>query len=341
MKLANRRTLLARLTVVAVLCVGAAGSAYLLRLSASLPAAPAPASLDASAPTPTPAPALRPGVVPSFDIVRVGPRGAVLAGRAEPGATVIVVNNNAKLGQAQADGHGEWMLVSATSLAPGGRELSLSARTADGRDLKGDGTVLLDVPTSPAASDPVTALLVPQVGEPRVLQGAPDDTAQKLVQKPDQELERKLGARLTLNAVDYDDRRVTRFAGQAPQGAVVRAYVDDAPAGDAAADAQGRWAIAPQRALSRGMHRLRVDQLDGNGQVVARVELPFKRVAPPAAPAAGHVVVQSGQTLWRLARRAYGTGMRYTVIYLANRDQIRDPRLIYPGQVFTVPVAAR
>jgi LysM repeat protein len=49
------------------------------------------------------------------------------------------------------------------------------------------------------------------------------------------------------------------------------------------------------------------------------------------------VVVQPGANLWRIARRAYGRGVRYTVIYAANRDQIRDPRLIFPGQVFAVP----
>jgi len=51
------------------------------------------------------------------------------------------------------------------------------------------------------------------------------------------------------------------------------------------------------------------------------------------------VVVQARRNLWRLARQAYGTGMRYTVIYQANREQIRDPRLIYPGQAFEVPLA--
>ncbi len=49
--------------------------------------------------------------------------------------------------------------------------------------------------------------------------------------------------------------------------------------------------------------------------------------------------MQPGQNLWRLARRAYGAGIRYTVIFLANRDQIRDARLIYPGQVFATPGA--
>ncbi len=74
------------------------------------------------------------------------------------------------------------------------------------------------------------------------------------------------------------------------------------------------------------------------GRVASRVELPFLREALALAQIApGQVVVQPGQNLWRLARRAYGSGLRYTVIYQANRDQIRDEKLIYPGQVFTVP----
>ena len=56
-----------------------------------------------------------------------------------------------------------------------------------------------------------------------------------------------------------------------------------------------------------------------------------------AALAAGQVVVQPGESLWRIARATYGKGVRYTVIYAANRDQIRDPNLIYPGQVFVIP----
>ena len=75
--------------------------------------------------------------------------------------------------------------------------------------------------------------------------------------------------------------------------------------------------------------------------MAARVELPFKREELALSQvASGQVVVQPGQNLWRLARRAYGAGIRYTVIFMANRDQIRDARLIYPGQVFATPGAA-
>lgn len=49
------------------------------------------------------------------------------------------------------------------------------------------------------------------------------------------------------------------------------------------------------------------------------------------------VTVQPGNTLWALARENYGEGIRYVQLFEANRDKIRDPDLIYPGQVFDIP----
>jgi len=47
--------------------------------------------------------------------------------------------------------------------------------------------------------------------------------------------------------------------------------------------------------------------------------------------------VQPGFTLWGIARDSFGDGVLYVQVYEANRDKIRDPDLIYPGQVFTIP----
>jgi nucleoid-associated protein YgaU len=49
------------------------------------------------------------------------------------------------------------------------------------------------------------------------------------------------------------------------------------------------------------------------------------------------VIIRKGDTLWQISRRVYGRGVRYTTIYLANEDQITNPNLITPGQVFGVP----
>ncbi|WP_027053327.1 LysM peptidoglycan-binding domain-containing protein [Mesorhizobium erdmanii] len=60
-------------------------------------------------------------------------------------------------------------------------------------------------------------------------------------------------------------------------------------------------------------------------------------VSPKLEHADGAVIIRRNDTLWRISRRVYGHGVRYSTIYLANQDQIRDPNRIWPGQVFKVP----
>ncbi len=59
------------------------------------------------------------------------------------------------------------------------------------------------------------------------------------------------------------------------------------------------------------------------------------------APKIATTVVSRGDSLWRISRVTYGEGMRYAVVYKANRDQIRNPNRIYPGQIFVLPMKAR
>lgn len=293
------------------------------------------ARADAGA-LPRPAPAAAARAAPSFDVVRVGPGGdAVLAGRAAAGDEVTVHDGAAVLGRVSADERGEWVLTPARPLAPGGQELTLSARDpkAPGApEILGSGPVLLAVPDAQADA---------HAGTPALAVLAPNDAAPRVLQAPGAAQAGPLG----LDTVDYDDSGHIRFAGHAAAGAMVRLYADNRALGDAAADAQGRWSVTPP-SLSVGLHQLRIDQLGAGqggraGAVVARVELPFRKVLlPRGSVARGQVVVQPGENLWRMARAAYGDGLRYTVILRANRGQIRDPALIYPGQAFTVPALA-
>ena len=54
-------------------------------------------------------------------------------------------------------------------------------------------------------------------------------------------------------------------------------------------------------------------------------------------PEVNTAIVARGDNLWRISKRVYGKGLRYTVIFGANTPQIRNPHLIYPGQVFVLP----
>ncbi|MBP1850807.1 LysM peptidoglycan-binding domain-containing protein [Rhizobium halophytocola] len=57
-------------------------------------------------------------------------------------------------------------------------------------------------------------------------------------------------------------------------------------------------------------------------------------------PSDNSVIIRKGDTLWQISRRVYGQGVRYTTIYLANEQQILNPDLIEPGQIFDVPATA-
>ena len=96
--------------------------------------------------------------------------------------------------------------------------------------------------------------------------------------------------------------------------------------------------------VAQGVYTLRIDQLGADGRVASRVETPFQRDFPRAPPprpglpgGALSVTVQPGHNLWTLARSHYGSGVLYTQIFTANRELIRDPDLIYPGQIFALP----
>jgi len=90
--------------------------------------------------------------------------------------------------------------------------------------------------------------------------------------------------------------------------------------------------------VAPGNYNLRVDKVEPGGTVKARVAFPFVRAAPlKGLPNDRLVVIQPGNNLWVIATRVYGEGLRYVQIHDANRDQIQNPDLIFPGQVFGLP----
>jgi nucleoid-associated protein YgaU len=145
---------------------------------------------------------------------------------------------------------------------------------------------------------------------------------------------------LAVETVDYDGSGNVVLSGRGPPASTVLIYLDGRVIGRVTCDADGRWSLTPEGTVAPGVYTLRVDQLGSDGRVAQRMEMPFSRAEPTAELATGgsdRIIVQPGNSLWRIARRVYGEGTRYAVIYQANRDMIRDPDLIYPGQVFAVP----
>jgi nucleoid-associated protein YgaU len=302
--------------------------------------------------TPEPAaPATPPGAVaepaaPSFDIVRVSPRGdTVVAGRAEPNAEVVLRDGGTEIGRARADERGEWVILPEKPLNRGNRELDLEATLPGGAKVKSKDVVVLAVPdtapqASAAAGDAKPRPDQPVAEQPMaVLMPRDGDGTGRLLQRSD-----PTGVSegpLSLEVIDYDDQGRVSLSGRARAGKEVRIYLDNDLIATARPDPDrgGIWVVTPEGRIPEGKATLRVDLVDEGGKVLARLETPFSRAASPMMLPEGqtYVVIQPGDYLWRIARATYGQGIRYTTIFEANRDQIRNPDLIYPGQVFVLP----
>lgn len=274
---------------------------------------------------------------PTFDIVRVEPDGsAVIAGRAEPGSEITLSSGDKEIGKATADQRGEWVLVPSQPLSPGNANLSATARTPDGKVVNSKKVVVVVVPErpkgepgNPAPGKKPLAVLVPREGAGTT----------RVLQEPEPGPGIGTDA-LRLQVIDYDEAGNLSLGGKGKAGALLRAYLDNGLIGEATVPGNGEWRLRPDKSVAPGTYSLRIDQIIG-GKVAQRIELPFSRSEAVAKlPGDKLVIVQPGNSLWRIARRSYGEGLLYSVIYEANRDQIRDPDLIYPGQVFAVPEPA-
>jgi nucleoid-associated protein YgaU len=307
-------------------------------------------------------------VRPSFDIVRVGREGrAVVAGRAAPGAEVELLAGDRVLDRVRADQRGEWVSTPAKPLAPGALELSLRATSEGAPAVEAKQVVVVVVPEPLPPQPPPIAVAEGPLPQPPPVAGAegppPQPPEVRLADGPSGPLAVLLSGdgrapgrilqapgrissdgRLALLVLDYDERGRTRLTGEAPPGAPLRIYVDNQPAAEAVAEPSGKWTAVLEHNLAPGQYTLRLDELGKTGRPVARLETPFTRVGQPPIPGktqVDYVIVQPGNSLWRISRRLYGRGMEYVQIYDANKAQIRDPDLIYPGQVFEIPRGAR
>ncbi|WP_208996506.1 Ig-like domain-containing protein [Pseudovibrio ascidiaceicola] len=166
---------------------------------------------------------------------------------------------------------------------------------------------------------------------------------------------------LTVKAVETEKGKVF-VAGESEPGAQVRVYVGEEFVGEAQAGTEGRWLVEAEKTIPAGNVEVRADKVENtDGKVEARAQVVFTKgendvaMIPVRLVAEGsgskgasatvgigelpNVIIRRGDNLWTISRRLYGKGTRYTTIYQANSQQIQNPDMIFPGQVFMLPVA--
>lgn len=338
----------------------------------------APEPVAEAEPTPESEPEAPAPILPAFDIVRVEPNGSTLiAGSGAMGAEIVVLLDEAPVANASTDHAGKFAVFLDIPPSDQARVLSLLQRL-EGEELASEATVILaptpviasatpepetpaeetaaveptpetpvdEATPEPAPEDTVVAATEPAEDQPTT--EAPtvlmaDEEGVTVLQGPWDESPEVMST-VALDAITYSPEGEVELSGRSGQEGFVRVYLDNAPVTTSRIAEDGNWRTELPD-VDTGVYTLRVDEVNKEGDVVSRVETPFKKEEPEVIEASREaadspaevVTVQPGSTLWAIATDRYGEGVLYVRVYEANKDRIRDPDLIYPGQVFNLP----
>ena len=255
---------------------------------------------------------------PSFDIVNIDENGqAVIAGRAKPNSLVQIYNGDELIGEVQTNNYGEFVFIPDNVFESGNYELRLFSDQKESKE-----SVSIYVAEKEVSNDAVVVL------------NDEEGNIQKVIQGVQENLETK---DLTFDSLSYSDEGMLKLSGKARPGAKVEAYVDGKMVGEATVGDDGFWNMILDKPVNPGDYILRFHQIE-NESIISSIETPITHSDLSELDLGDRTyVVQPGNSLWRISRRYYGRGTLYTIIFAKNNDQIDNPHLIYPGQIFKIP----
>ena len=276
------------------------------------------------------------------DGVKVAARAAVPFER-EPGETIAAVAPpSAEAPAATAPGQDARATAQppAAAEAPSGRQpAEAPATTAPASPAPETPAAVAEAPPAGSATQPSTeapaepegtgsqATQAPATGAPSAAEPSAPTAEAPAMPAPDQPAASGNG---TPTAEQPAESSATPAA--ATETPVTPPAVAETPANEAQAASEAPAAGAPPAgsdvaAAPTGEGALPAPPPAGVGEVLA----------PKLQSVDSAVIIRRGDSLWRISRRVYGRGVRYSTIYLANQTQIEDPDRIWPGQVFKVP----
>lgn len=193
-------------------------------------------------------------------------------------------------------------------------------------------------------------------GEARAVPRSAEQSAPPPASKP----------KLVFKTADYRDTGTAigsvSITGTSDPGATISVYCDNEKLATVRAGADGTWSVVAEKKLGTGQHNFRAERIDAaTGAPSAHATIAIERLIPKppevaakeAAPKPGSpgsaatsvaaaedkdvYTIRQGDTLWAIAKRYLGSGLRYPTIFQRNRETINNPNLIHPQQQVKVP----
>ena len=278
-----------------------------------------------------------------IDVLRVDESGiAVIAGTAEPSTTIEAKIGNQTVGKTEVNKDGGFVISGEISSSTEPQELKVITKADKGENPDEAQTIKDNIDwVYETKSFVILPGIINEKNSQNVQNEKLDDIIIVEVKKQDlvikEELKNITVEKLTLDRIKYSENGTAILFGRARKDMNILVYLDNNFQTKTTPALDGGWKI-DLGIVKPGIYKLRIDETTNNGNVKFRIETPFKQEAKDLLDKmfTKAITVQPGNSLWRIARRIYGRGIMYIDIYKKNNHLIKDPNLIYPGQVFSL-----
>ena len=280
------------------------------------------------------------------DILRVDESGiTIIAGSADPSTTVEAKINNQTIGKSEVNKDGEFVITGEVSSSDQPQELKII--TIEEKEEKTKKIVSKEPLENEedwvyeTKSFIILPGLIKNNNENEMQKERLDDVRIFEVQQTDillkEEFKNINVEQLTLDRIKYSENGTAILYGRARTDMNVMVYLNNEFKMKTIPGKDGSWDV-DLGIIPPGIYKLRIDETTINGDVKFRIETPFKQETKELLDKmfTKAITVQPGNSLWRIARRIYGKGIMYLDIYNKNSHLIKDPDLIYPGQIFSL-----
>ena len=252
----------------------------------------------------------------TFDVVRINKNGdVIIAGKTLPDTELYLFDGNDKLATLNSDSHGDWMWMSEDPLKPGIKRFNLKLSKNKENFSSQNNVIILVEKNKPKF--------------PKIIKfSSNDNTGINILTS-----EKKLNG-LGLDTIEYYEDKKLKISGRATPNSKIELFLSDIVYEETFADLDGVWKIELNE-IEFLKYELKIETHINNEKIAIKTSIleDFKS----SLLIEKKIVVEDGNSLWRIAKRTLGGGIYYSEIYKNNIKKINNPDLIFPGQVFNIP----
>ena len=261
---------------------------------------------------------LEENILLKFDIVRLDPSGSmIMAGKTEPDIVIDIYDGNQKLSSVNSDSHGDWVWISEKKINDGLKRFNLKHRNSEGKVFNSEENIIIFFEKDVKENQKIVKIKNKNQSGIEIMNNN----------------EQIKG--LALDSVEHFDNNKLRLKGRSIPDYEIQIFLSQKLIGKSSVNSNGMWEFSINKiefnsvdleirsSYENNILSLKTKILNGN----IDQKLFFEK----------KIIVEDGNSLWRIARKTLGGGILYAEIYKNNVEIIDDPNLIFPGQVFKIP----